>query len=523
MSTDYIDNFNEQLEICFDDLKNIFKADDDREKMKTEITDVFTEIITLVNDFSENPSIGNSIKGNVLNDSLTKFNNLVITYFPKNYKYKIEPIKKFYFDEHKRVYTFIKNKRDEKKKSSTVAPSPSPFAPPSTVALSAVAPSTAVAKTEVDKLTKLVEGIISGKSSLETCNDTDHTLSSFQEYLKPGVIKDSKGDKVVEFSNDAELFYKIADFDSVTRLTYRGVPQTNMIMSGNTSGFNVKRDWECVDSITSDAYKRLSPDLILACLGAFGVKTHMVDGEKQFDCNSISNEFIPDMNVLITNFCKIINSHPEILNSSLRTKYHNVSTDKWENSCKAINTVNSTTKLTPFMISRASSGSPDWKTVIKGLQAGSYVPLAITQPLPMGTLMYGRGQTGGGSQSMLFGGDAFEPQTAPKLSSDVSRILQTLLSNLKSQGIDLSDSDMKDLNNKLDAFQKAEDDLLKLSLVLSEANRLSQLPEYKSQDIMSFDQIKNANRQAELLMRKHAKMQTGFEKVIFAILQNCPP
>jgi hypothetical protein len=38
---------------------------------------------------------------------------------------------------------------------------------------------------------------------------------------------------------------------------------------------------------------------------------------------------------------------------------------------------------------------------------------------------------------------------------------------------------------------------------------------------MSFDQIKNANRQAELLMKKHAKMQTGFEKVIFAILQNC--
>jgi hypothetical protein len=124
---------------------------------------------------------------------------------------------------------------------------------------------------------------------------------------------------------------------------------------------------------------------------------------------------------------------------------------------------------------------------------------------------------------MLFGGDAFVPQTAPKLSSDVSRILQTLLSNLKSQGIDLSPGDMKNLNDKLEEFSKAETTLLEYSLILAEANRLSQLPEYKSQDIMGFTELKNANRQAELLMKKYAKMQTGFEKVIFAILQNCPP
>jgi len=38
---------------------------------------------------------------------------------------------------------------------------------------------------------------------------------------------------------------------------------------------------------------------------------------------------------------------------------------------------------------------------------------------------------------------------------------------------------------------------------------------------MSIEQLRQANRQAELLMKKHTKMQTGFEKVIFAILQNC--
>jgi hypothetical protein len=389
--------------------------------------------------------------------------------------------------------------------------------------MSATATATATVETTIDKLKKLVKGITNGTSSLETCNDSGNTLSNFQEYLKPGVIVNAKGDKEVEFSNDGELFDKITHFDDVTGLTYDGTIITNDIVSGEVSGYSDKTQWSCKASIGDADYKTLSPDLILASLNAFDVKTHMVDGEKQFDCNSISKDFHPNMNVLITNFCKIINSHPEILNSSLRTKYHNVSTDDWKDACKSISYLKQTTRLTPFKIPRASSGSPDWKTVIKGLQAGSYVPLAITQPLPMGTLMYGRGQTGGGSQSMLFGGDAFLPQTAPKLSSDVSRILQTLLSNLKSQGIDLLDSDMTNLNDKLDLFSKTEDDLLKLSLVLSEANRLSQLPEYKSQDIMSFDQIKNANRQAELLMRKHAKMQTGFEKVIFAILQNCPP
>ena len=48
-------------------------------------------------------------------------------------------------------------------------------------------------------------------------------------------------------------------------------------------------------------------------------------------------------------------------------------------------------------------------------------------------------------------------------------------------------------------------------------------PDQQAENSDSIDQLKNANRQAEILMRKHAKMQTGFEKVIFAILQNCPP
>jgi hypothetical protein len=386
-----------------------------------------------------------------------------------------------------------------------------------------MATAAAVAKDQLDKLRKLVEGISSGTSSLETCNDSGHTLSDFQEYLKPGVIMNNKGVKEVEFSNDNELNDKIINFNYETELSYDTSTRIyDSVLSGNISVFNVKGKWNC-GNLSKIDYKTLSPDIILAFLYVFGVKTHMVDGEKQFDCNSISFDFNDNMKALITNFCKIINSHPEILNSSLRTKQHNVDPREWVSACPDINTDNPTTKLTPFKIPRASSGSPDWKTVIKGLQAGSYVPLAITQPLPMGTLMYGRGQTGGGSQSMLFGGDEFVPQTAPKLSSDVSRILQTLLSNLKSQGIDLSDSDMINLNNKLELFSKTEDEILKMSVVLSEANRLSQLPEYKSQDVMNIAQLKNANRQAEILMRKHAKMQTGFEKVIFAILQNCPP
>jgi hypothetical protein len=525
--------------------------------MQRKITDVFDKIITLVNDFSENPSIGNDDKFIVLKNSLDKFNFLVIKYFPKTYKSKFEPIRKFYFEQYGRVNNLMKNKRDKMKKlsesdtpppfapPSTVAPSPfappstvapSPFTPPSTVAPSAVAPSavapstvvpstvipsTTVAKTEVDKLTKLVEGIISGKSSLETCNDTDHTLSSFQEYLKPGVIIDKDGKKVIKNDN-TKFIAEIRKFIKNTKLKYNSDETVYVtIIEGNSSLLTDKSKWTCNANPNKINYKELSPDLILAYLYAFGVKTHMVDGEKQFDCNSISKEFNNNMKALITNFCKIINSHPEILNSSLRTKQHNISDKNWEEECTKINTINPKTKLRPFMIPRSPAESKDWKTVIKGLQSGSYVPLAITQPLPMGTFRMSGGQTGDCSQSMLFGGDAFVPQTAPKLSNDVSRILETLLSNLKTQGIDLKGDEITKLNDKLKTFKEAEEQLLQWSLILSDANRLSQDPAYKSQDIMSFDQIKNANRQAELLMKKHAKMQTGFEKVIFAILQNC--
>jgi hypothetical protein len=71
---------------------------------------------------------------------------------------------------------------------------------------------------------------------------------------------------------------------------------------------------------------------------------------------------------------------------------------------------------------------------------------------------------------MLFGGDSFVPQTAPKLSNDVSRILETLLSNLKTQGIGLENSEIIKLNDKLKTFKEAEEQLLQWSLILSDAN-----------------------------------------------------
>jgi hypothetical protein len=260
--------------------------------MQRKITDVFDKIITLVNDFSENPSIGNDDKFIVLKNSLDKFNFLVIKYFPKTYKSKFEPIRKFYFEQYGRVNNLMKNKRDKMKKlsesdtpppfapPSTVAPSPftppstvapSPFTPPSTVAPSAVAPSTVVpstvipsttvAKTEVDKLTKLVEGIISGKSSLETCNDTDHTLSSFQEYLKPGVIIDKDGKKVI-INNDKKFIAEIRKF--IKRRSFAFAIQNNIKKFGiRPSNFldvaleMIADDPKIMDLIGDEAYDDL--------------------------------------------------------------------------------------------------------------------------------------------------------------------------------------------------------------------------------------------------------------------------
>jgi hypothetical protein len=371
-----------------------------------------------------------------------------------------------------------------------------------------------------------------GKDNIIECSGND--IDNNTEYLGNGKIyKDgSKQQLFTDIDNYGTEFNKLLEEIQFTYKTtpvsenyftnYRQGTEMSAPMSGAMSGGGFKSDvvlsdWNCDPDLTYDKIKdTVNPIFAAALLDMFGVKskTNENTGITEVSCATISPQYQPNIRKLLTTLASVINSDSGILNSSQRDKYFNVVSGNWADKCDN-DTPKQATGLQPFCIKPGDKSEPNWNAVQKNMQMSSYYPIMPATQIQSWGMPLGR-------MSGMSGGDATTPITfyeTPKLSSDVSKILRTLLDNLKSNGVDLSDNDKNQINNKLGMFQQIEKELLGYSLAISTYNRV--VGDNGDPGTKTKTELENITRQYEQKMKKYSRMQTGFEKVVFAILQNC--
>lgn len=423
-----------------------------------------------------------------------------------------------------------------------------------------------MATDNVKLIEKLLSDMASGKDALAPCDDPEHKLSGDWQFLKPN-SRYIDGKKETVFANDEALRGRLIHIQNLVDLRYENetiktayfinyLNNRNNYPAPSDASLSKAEDIELMksraletalsatvpssmtggslassvdlskfDCNNSDIeYKDIPVEIAAIFLDMFGVKTKKADGVKVVDCDSIPKALNANMTTFLTNLAKIINSHPEILNSSLRNKYFNSTNNNWANSCDE--TLKSAfaqrSCLQPFVVKRKSSEGKNWDAVMKNIQLSTFYPvMPATQVKNWGNVIYGGDGSSSAATLPAAPAVAKDFYTAPKLSNDVSKVLRILMNNLKGNGVELDSTDKANLDAKLKTFNEMEEALLKDALVISQFNRISQDPSFDETGSKTIAEMQSLSKQYELKLRKYQKMQGGFEKVVFAILKNC--
>jgi hypothetical protein len=392
-------------------------------------------------------------------------------------------------------------------------------------------------KFKLPKNNSLIKYLLILSDILKKHNISDDQLNNIDTFVITFDFKFNTPEKIKELITYIDTNIKINDYHSNLRdlkdddinnflETLQGINNAFSTMAGG-SIINSPSDLSKFDcaSLTSVQYKQyVNIYFAAALLDLFGVKQTTDDGFKMINCKSISPSFNENMKTLLNNLAKIINSHPDVLNT--KNKYFNTVNGNWSDTCfgtgKTYNDdVLKKSGLRPFYISNVVKDDKNWNTVQKNIKMSNYYPIMPATQIqswgrPLG--MFGGDGTAATSTVPVSTTD-IPIKTAPKLSNDVSRILRTLLDNLKSNNVELASKDIEDINTKLNTFEAMEKDLLKYSLIISTYNRV--VGDNGSAGIKSSTELQNITRQYEQKIKSYSKMQNGFEKVIFSILQNC--
>jgi predicted nucleic acid-binding Zn-ribbon protein len=247
-------------------------------------------------------------------------------------------------------------------------------------------------------------------------------------------------------------------------------------------------------------YQNIYIETALIFLNAFEYKIKDTNGYKEIDCeNNLIKD--PNLKIFLKNLAKKVNATPTALNSDMREKEFKKGTGNWSGDWN---------KFARIAVGKRSQSNVDWDTVQKNMSINSYYAIPSIQPSWSGVI------TGGTTEPLS------TPIKTPKLSSDVSRVLISILNNLKSKGIELTPSDKQELENKLKTFQNLEKIILeKYAIPLSTTDKNSSDPSFNKTGTYGINQLEHINKQFEFEKRKYMKMQSGFEKVIFALLKSC--
>ena len=234
------------------------------------------------------------------------------------------------------------------------------------------------------------------------------------------------------------------------------------------------------------------------------IKFTSKNGFKEIDCNAKVSDILLEQE-LYNKLAKRVNASG-ILNKGKKKYFKEIVDKNWEDCIKSPKLLSQNGLTVLHIPTKDKVVENSWKGVQEAVNSGN---------------IYGMPAMRINMNGILIGGTEFLPKTAPKLSNDVSKILKSLLSNLKSKGIDLDDSDLKSLNGKLKAFSEMEQGLLDDAVILAGFNKSATAPDFNESGSVKLPEMERLNREYESKMGRYTKMQRNFQDVIFAILQNC--
>lgn len=338
--------------------------------------------------------------------------------------------------------------------------------------------------------------------------------TDLSKYIK-GVVddKDCYDTKNIDYSGTDNIDKPIMtkqQFDTFFKQWYKRKSNTSI-----TSKSTISTDY--ISNFLEDDTYELDPDnditnlkdneALLVIIKEFNknIKFTLKNGLKEIDCNfKVSGD--SNRQTGYNALAKRVNASG-ILNNSKKKYFKNIVDKNWAECIKTPEILSTQNGLTVLHIpTKDKVVENSWSGVQAAVNSGN---------------IYGMPAMRINMNGILIGGTEFLPQTAPKLSNDVSKILKSLLSNLKAKGIDLDNNDILSLNKKLNSFSEMEQSLLDDAVILAGFNKSATAPDFNEEGSVELPEMKRLNRLYENKMGRYTKMQRNFQDVIFAILQNC--
>ena len=337
------------------------------------------------------------------------------------------------------------------------------------------------------------------------------TSTDFSKYIK-GVDdkKDCYDTKGIAYNGDSNIDKPIMtedEFKNFLNNYYELLLRTVVVGGGKDYITNFLDSTEVSLKSDTNVTNLKDNEALLMLMKEFNdtLKLTSKNGFKEIDCN-IKVSADSNKQKLYNALAKRVNASG-ILNKGKNKHFKDIISSPWKDCIKDESLLTQTGLKVLHIPTKDQVSKNTWSGVQAAVNSGNIYGMPA-----MSIYSYGR---------PISGGTDFIPKTTPKLSNDVSKILKSLLSNLKSKNIELDATDMDTLNIKLKTFNEMEKYLLETSVTLAGFNKSANAPDFNEEGSINLNDMNRLNREYESKMGRYTKMQRNFQDVIFAILQNC--